>query len=91
MSPRKSDYRMAVGLSYDGLEHEAPTLEVKGEQLFADKIVKTAKRYGVPVVEHRELARVLAALDVGEQIPEKLFEAVAIVLNQIESKLAPKA
>ena len=88
MRLKKNRYKIAVGMGYDNCRDEAPRLEVKGEQLLAERIVKTAERFGVPVVANSELARALNAMEVGEPIPEKLYEAVAIVLNRVENKLA---
>ena len=85
MSSTKRRYRTAVGLAYLPGQDGAPSVEVKGEDLIAEKIVQTAHRFGVPVVEDRNLARALNSLELDQQIPESLFEAVAVVLNQIEA------
>jgi len=70
---------------------DAPSVSLKAEQLRADEVVKLARRYGVPVVENAGLARSLSALEVDEQIPGPLFEAVAIVLLELDKKLSRKA
>jgi len=75
-----------VGLGYRLGGAEAPTLEISGENLMAEKIVQAARRFGVPVVEDAGLAEALKCVKPDEQIPDKLFEAVAAVLNQIEAK-----
>ena len=86
----KRRYRTAIGLAYLPGRESAPSVEVKGEDLVAERIVQTAHRFGVPVVEDRSLARALNGLELDQQIPESLFEAVAVVLNQIEASTSRK-
>ena len=81
----KGSFRNAVALRYRSSEDAAPLVSVKGESLRADELVKIAERYQIPVVENSHLAGALSALEIDEQIPESLFEAVAIVLSQLES------
>lgn len=79
-------HRLAIGLSYDNNRETAPTLSVRGEHLLADEIVRIAKRYGVPVVEDEALATALRDRELDEEIPEELYQAVAVVLHTLESK-----
>lgn len=83
-SSSTSHYERAVGLQYGGQQGETPLLTVKGEALRADEIVRIAKRFGIPVVEHPQLAETLSRVEIDRPIPERLFEAVAIVLNALE-------
>ena len=85
MSALKTRFVRAVGLSYD--KQAAPTVSVKGMYLSADEMVKLAKRFGVPVVEKAELAQVLEGLDIDQEIPEDLYEAVATILHQIDARI----
>ena len=50
-------------------------------------IVKLARRFNVPVVEKPTLARVLSTLDTDQHIPQSLYEAVALLINEIERRL----
>ena len=77
-------YRSAIGLEYDPNERGAPLVGVKGEYLSADEIVKIARRYGVPIIEKPALAKALRPLELEQQIPDELFEAVAAVLNGLD-------
>ena len=88
MKEPKSRYRRAVGLEYDEHGREAPIVGVKGDNRVADEIVKAAKRYGVPVVPDGPLTRALSEVEVDEEIPSNLFEAVAALLEAIDTKLA---
>jgi flagellar biosynthetic protein FlhB len=70
----------AVALAYDGA-NEAPEVLAKGPDLVAMQIRRIAEEHGVPVIEDPPLARSLyASVEVGQQIPEELFAAVAQLL-----------
>lgn len=70
----------AVALRYSP-ELRAPEVVAKGMDLVAFKIREIAKDAGVPVIPDPPLARALhAAVEVGDHIPEELYEAVAQVL-----------
>jgi flagellar biosynthetic protein FlhB len=70
----------AVALKYDGTK-AAPMVIAKGQDLIALRIREIAKEAGVPIVEDRPLARSLhATVEVGHEIPEDLYAAVAQVL-----------
>lgn len=78
------EYSLAVGLQYDELRDSTPLVSLKGHNLRAHEIVKLAKRYGVPVVEEAETAEALDRLDLDQEIPPELYQAVAIVLGSLE-------
>lgn len=70
----------AVALKYDGTS-AAPKVIAKGQDIIALRIRELAKEAGVPLVEDRPLARSLhATVEVGHEIPEDLYAAVAQVL-----------
>ncbi len=84
---KPSQYRRVVGLEYARVAGSAaPTVAVQGEHLMADQIVRVARRFGVPVVERPALAQALSGIDLDQQIPERLYEAVALVLREIEKR-----
>jgi len=71
----------AVALKYDGSSHEAPQVIAKGKDLLARRIREIAAENDVPVVSDPPLARSLhASVEVGHQIPEQLYQAVAQLL-----------
>ena len=80
-------YRRAVAIDYQKDRMGAPAVSMKADQMRADEITKIARRFGIPVVEDASLARSLSALEIDEQIPEELFEAVAVVLSELDRKL----
>lgn len=70
----------AVALRYNP-ESAAPEVIAKGQDLVAAKIREAATEHGVPIVPDPPLARALhASVEVGEHIPEEMYEAVAAVL-----------
>jgi flagellar biosynthetic protein FlhB/flagellar biosynthesis protein len=75
------DPDMAIALKYDKENDGAPRVIAKGMRLKAEKIRALAKQYGVPLMKNTTLAGALYRVDVGEEIPEELYDAVAEVLN----------
>jgi flagellar biosynthetic protein FlhB len=74
----------AVALKYDEASMRAPTVVAKGVDLVAANIRGLAETSRVPILEAPRLARVLYAhTEIGEQIPEKLYTAVAEVLAYV--------
>jgi len=70
----------AVALKYDSAK-AAPEVVAKGPDLVAAQIRKVAKECGIPIVEDPPLARALhAGVEVGQEIPEEFFQAVAQLL-----------
>jgi len=51
-----------------------------GRGAVAERILEHARAAGVPVREDPNLAAALAAMDVGQEVPEELWMAVAEVL-----------
>ena len=73
----------AVALRYDG-ESAAPVVVAKGMDHLAARIRELATEAGVPLVPDPPLARSLHnSVEVGQEIPEELFEAVAAVLAHV--------
>ncbi|MEZ4755108.1 MAG: EscU/YscU/HrcU family type III secretion system export apparatus switch protein [Bdellovibrionota bacterium] len=82
----KSRYKTAAALSYDDKLNSTPQLIMKGEEIMAEEIVKVAKRYNIPIKEDAGLARALSKLEIDQEIPEELYQAVAVILNQLDDK-----
>jgi len=73
---------IACALKYDATEgDDAPVLVASGHGDLARKIVEAAHAYGVPVLRDVPLARALVELEIGDEIPEALYEAVAEILK----------
>lgn len=70
---------VAVALSYD--PGGVPKMVAKGGDAMAARIRERAAHLDVPIVEVRPLARMLHDLiEVGDEVPAHLYEAVAIVI-----------
>jgi FlhB-like protein len=74
---------LANALRYRDDEDDAPEVIAQGRGELAQKMIDAARAWGIPVVRDVPLARALSDLEVGDQIPEALYEAVAEVLREI--------
>ncbi len=69
---------LAVALRWDG--QGAPRVTAKGSGEVADRIIALAREHAVPLREDRALVGILGKLDLDQQIPAKLYVAVAEVI-----------
>jgi len=75
---------VAVALSYESREMEAPIMVAKGADHLAERIREIARAYGVPIIRRPELARTIySTVKPGNPIPEALYVAVAEILGMI--------
>jgi flagellar biosynthesis protein len=74
---------IAVALKYAKQSDNAPRVIAKGMRTRAEKILEIARQNGVPVMRNVPLAHALNRLEVGDEIPEALYDAVAEVLNYV--------
>ncbi len=77
------DIEKAIALLYNKEIHNAPVVISKGEKLLAKRMVEIANKYNIPIVEDKETAESLTKLDIGEEIPYSLYEAVSIILRHV--------
>ena len=70
----------AICLKYDPQGMGAPRVIAKGQNLIAEKIKEVAKKAGVPIYEDKPLARALYQVQLGQEIPELFYKAVATIL-----------
>ena len=79
MSP--PERRRATAMSYNQASGQgAPKIVAQGQGLIADKILELARAAGVPIREDAALANALESLEIGLEIPEDLYVAVAEAL-----------
>ncbi|MCW9025012.1 MAG: EscU/YscU/HrcU family type III secretion system export apparatus switch protein [Gammaproteobacteria bacterium] len=69
---------LAVALQYDG--ETAPKVTAKGVGDVAEQILAIAREHDVPLNDNPELVKVLSKIELGDQIPEMLYLAVAEVI-----------
>lgn len=82
----------AVALRYDG--KHAPTVIAKGSGEIARQILDIAEKHNIPLREDPELLALLARLDLGQEIPQNLYLAVAQVIAfayYLSGKLPPNS
>ncbi len=76
--PIEINPELAVALEYDG--KSAPRVTAKGRGAVAERIMALAREHDVPVQERPELVQLLSRINLGEEIPEALYIAVAEVI-----------
>ena len=82
---------LATALHYDEEQEGAPEVVAQGQGDLARLIQDAARAYGVPIVRDVPLARALMELEVGEEIPESLYEAVAEILREVWAQAESEA
>lgn len=65
----------AVALQYGAL-NSAPMVIASGMGYLAEKIVEVAAENGVPIYEDNSLATMLSQMQLGQEIPPSLYQAV---------------
>ncbi len=79
----EKDEKKAVALKYKINEDNAPKVVAKGRGHIAEKIEQIAKEYDIHIEKDPNLADSLYKLNLNEEIPEELYEAVAKILVYI--------
>jgi flagellar biosynthesis protein len=81
------ELQKAVALYYDG--KNAPHVSAKGTGKLAEEIIAIAQEHGVPLCDNSTLVDLLVTLELGDEIPEALYIAVAYIIAfayQLEGK-----
>ena len=74
----------AVALQYDALVAPAPLVLAKGVNRVAERIKDVARENNIPIEQNVPLAQALyKQVEIGETIPEELFQAVAAILAKL--------
>lgn len=76
----KDKKNSAIALKYDPLSGRAPTIVAKGHGEIAEKIIELAQEHDVHIHQNPELLDVLIRLELGDEIPEALYRAIAEVI-----------
>jgi len=81
---------VAVALTYNVKEAPAPVVVAKGLDYLAEKIKEIAREHNVPIREDKPLAQALyKSVEVGQTIPEELYQAVASILAHLHKFKRP--
>lgn len=70
----------AVALRYDMEAGGAPHVTAKGRGLIAEQILEIAREHDVHIHHSPELLEVLIRLELGDEIPESLYRAIAEII-----------
>lgn len=77
---KKTDMeKQAVALSYDE-KTQAPIILAAGKGYLARKIIEKANAEDIPLYQDERLAKTLSKLEIGDMIPQELYEVVAEIL-----------
>lgn len=74
---------VAVAIKYDDTEMGAPQIMMKGQRQFAQLMREIAEEQGVPIMHNVPLAWALLELEIGDEVPESLYTAVAELLTVV--------
>lgn len=84
------NHRKAVALKYDGKTAPKVTATATGE--LAEAIIEQAIASEVPMFENSQLAELLTQIELGDEIPELLYECIAQIISfafKIQGKFPP--
>jgi flagellar biosynthesis protein len=68
----------AIALKYDQIT--APKLTAKGQSDLAEQIIHIAREHNIPIYENSELVNILSKLELGDEIPETLYQVIAEII-----------
>ena len=77
--PSLTPQQAAVALTY-GKDQNSPKVVAKGRGLIAQAIIERAKQHGVYVHESEDLVGLLMKVELDQEIPPQLYQAVAELL-----------
>ncbi len=77
--PRKPT--LAVALTYQA--PDAPRVVAVGRGEIGKRIIDTAREHGVPLEANAPLAEALSTIELETEIPERLYEAMAVIIGFI--------
>lgn len=73
----------AVALKYNSEKDYAPVVVASGHGKVADKIIEVADQNGVPIFRDDSTAAVLTMLNVGQTIPDSLYQVIAGIYCEV--------
>lgn len=77
---------LAIAIGYERNLDSAPYILAMGKDMLAERIIKLAEKYDIPVIRNIPLAHMLWDQgDVYEYVPEETYEALAEILRWVAS------
>ncbi len=83
MKKKEQNILKAAAISYDINKDEAPKIIASGQGTIAEKIIEAAREHDIAIEENQDIIDVLVQLNIGEEIPAELYQAVAEILSFI--------
>lgn len=80
----KQKIKQAIAIEYDP-DDIAPKILAAGRGVVAERILEAAKDSKVPVHRDDKLADTLSRLEIGEMIPQELYDVIAEILVFVDS------
>lgn len=74
--------KKAAAIKYEE-SYTAPIVTASGMGYIADKIIEKAGESNIPIVYDNELTELLCNVDIGDDIPYELYDAVAKVIAYV--------
>ena len=81
MSQGDTDQKLAVALKYEN--EGAPVVTAKGAGTVAEQIERLAREAGVPIEQNPMMAEALSQIEIDQEIPVELYQAVAVLVGFI--------
>ena len=72
---------LAVALTYEA--PDAPRVVAVGRGELGQRIIDTAREHGVPLESNAPLAEALSTVALETEIPEELYQAMAVIIGFI--------
>ena len=82
---KKNQTRQAIALEYLPGKDIAPRVIASGKGRLAQRIIDRAKENKIPVHRDDQLADTLSRLEIGDAIPQELYEVVAEILVFVDA------
>lgn len=80
---KKNERVQAVALRYEAETEGAPKVVAKGIGITADNIITLAQQQAIPIYKNKPLTQMLMVLELEQEIPPELYQAVAEVLSYV--------
>ncbi|WP_281927599.1 EscU/YscU/HrcU family type III secretion system export apparatus switch protein [Roseibium album] len=80
-SNKPPEKKLAVALQYEN--EGAPVVTAKGAGSIAEQIERLAKEAGVPIEQNPMMAEALSQIEIEQEIPIELYQAVAVLIGFI--------
>ena len=84
-SGKKNQTRQAIALEYLPGKDIVPRVIASGKGRLAQRIIERAKEREIPIHQDDQLAGTLSRLEIGDAIPQELYEVVAEILVFVDA------